>query len=181
MKRFATLLAILALTGFAANAADFGELGFSKDTQIQEPGNDECVGTLFYNHDGSFENGYCWQYGGIVPPYYGAFGEGYDLGAVFVECSAHWLSQTGAFVGQPADIYLWDGGVTGAPGGVLSMVAGVVFDPIAFWPSCSQHDVEIGYHVGGEFTVGYWADFSNEARNRARRRLERPAPPWTNA
>jgi len=60
------------------------------------------------------------------------------------------------------DAYVWEGGVTGPPAGVLCVVPGVTGLNIGYWPSCTVSEVEIGCCVTGEFTVGYWADFSNE-------------------
>ena len=161
MKKFATLLAVLALVG-AASADNYASLGYSEDTITSGDQSDQCVGVLIYNHDYSFENGYCWQLGGCVPPYYGAFGEGFDVGAVNVECGMYWFSQQGYYNGFPMDAYVWEGGVSGPPGGVLCVVPGVTGLNIGFWPSCTMSEVEIGCCVGGEFTVGYWVDFSIE-------------------
>ena len=159
MKRFAALLAVVVFAA-GANASDFVSFPGGVTTNIIGSGSDECAATLYINHDGSFENGCAWQYGGIVPPMYGAFGEGFDLGAGTVECAAMWLTQVGNFFGQPLDVYVWDGGVAAAPGAVLSMIAGQVPSNVPFWPTLGQNDFEVGQAVTGEFTVGYWADFS---------------------
>jgi hypothetical protein len=117
-------------------------------------------GTLFVNHDGSFENGYAWQYGGSVAPYYGAFGEGYDLGAGVVCCGAFWASTLpGYYFGQPADAYVWDGGAGSNPGAVLGMVPGNVFPNVPNWPTCAENDVTMGIAVTGPFTVGFWGNW----------------------
>ena len=42
------------------SAESCGSVGYSEDTVIQGDVR-ECVGALIYNHDNSFENGYCWQ------------------------------------------------------------------------------------------------------------------------
>lgn len=159
MKKFATMLAVLALVGMAS-ADNYGVLGYSEDTVMDSDMGDTCVGTLIYNHDYSCENGYCWQLGGIVPPYYGCWGEAYDVGAVNVECGVYWLTQIGYYMGMPMDAYVWEGGVTGPPTGVLCVVPGITGLSIPFWPSCGINEVEIGCCVPGEFTVGAWADFS---------------------
>ncbi len=161
MKTCASLLAVLALAGFAANAENFSSTGYT-ETIIIGSGPEACAnGTLFVHHD-TFENGYCWQYGGIAPPYYGAFGEAYDLGAGCVFCGAFFLTQIGYFSGNPADLYIWEGGVTSVPAAVLGMIPGHVFQSIAYWPAINQHDVDMNVCVYGEFTVGYWSDFSAE-------------------
>jgi hypothetical protein len=137
----------------------FGSLGHREDTIIHD-GARECSGALVYNHDFSFENGYCWSGDGIAPPYYGAIAEGFDLGSVTVECGVFWLTTTHFPYPPPADVYIWDGGVEGAPGDVLCMISGVDFRNIPLWPSCGQNEVEIECCVHGDFTIGYWVDFS---------------------
>jgi hypothetical protein len=160
MKKFATLLAILAVVA-GANAANFGSTGYSKQTAIISPGSDDCTETLYYNHDNSFENGMCWQYGGIVVgSTYGAFAEGFDLGTGNVQCAAIWTTQVGNWSGQPLDVYVWQGGVSGVPGNVITVVAGAQLTNVPFWPSIGQSNVQVGANVTGEFSVGYWADFS---------------------
>lgn len=159
MKKFATMLAVLALVG-VASADSYSSLGYSEDTVIQGEMGDQCVGIPIYNHDMSFENGYCWQLQGCAPPYYGAYGESYDVGAVNVECGLYWLSQIGYYVGQPLDAYVWEGGVYGAPSGVLCVVPGNTGLVIPYWASCGLNEIEIGCCVDRDFTVGYWADFS---------------------
>ena len=125
MKTFATLLAILAIAA-GANAANFGSTGRA-ETTIINTGSDTCTQTLYYNHDNSFENGFCWQYGGVVAPTYGAFGEGYSLGAGAIECIALWVTQVGNYYGQTCDTYVWAGGVSGTPGAVLWTATGQAF------------------------------------------------------
>ncbi len=160
MKKPVVLLAVLALAGFAANAENFSSTGYSAETTIVGSGADACAhGDLIHNH-GSFQSCYCWQFGGIVPPYYGAFAEGYDLGPGCVFCGAFWLTQLGYFNGKPADLYVWEG--DNPPGAVVGMIAGHVFQNIAIWNSISQHDADMNIRVYGPFSIGYWADFSNE-------------------
>jgi hypothetical protein len=159
MKTFATLLAILAIAA-GANAANFSSTGRA-ETTIIGTGSDQCTQTLYYNHDNSFENGCCWQYGGIVPSTtYGAFGEGFSLGAGVVECMALWVTQVGNYFGQTCDTYVWEGGVSGTPGIVLWSAPGQAFTAIPYWPSCGQNNFDVNFCVSGDFTVGYWADFS---------------------
>jgi hypothetical protein len=163
VKNLAFLLAALGLSVVAAHATNAVSLGYSDNTTvINSGGNDNCAeGTLFVNHDGSFENGYAWHYGGTVPPYYGAFGEGYDLGpSGIVACGAYWISTLHGGGWQPTDLYVWAGGAgSGTPGVVLSMVPGIYFASIPTWPTLAENDVSIYTHVTGEFTVGYWGDW----------------------
>ncbi len=149
-------------TAGTAGAGNASDLGYREDTVIQGDGRPECAGTLTHNHDFSFENGYCWSYGGVAPPYYGAWGEGYDLGSVTIECGIFWLTQDSYVVPTPSDIYVWDGGIHGPPASVLSMVADVDFYNLLLWPSIGRNDVEIGCCVTGDFTVGYWNDASDQ-------------------
>jgi hypothetical protein len=159
MKKFATLLAVLALASFAY-ADDFTETGFSTEGTVIGPGPDDCPqGTPFYNHDGSFENGYCWQLSGVVPPYYGAFGSAFDLGPGTVFCGSYWVTQTGSFVGQTADLYVWEDGVYGPPGAVVGVVVGHVMTNVPFWTDVGQNDAEINICVDGPFTTGYWGNW----------------------
>jgi hypothetical protein len=158
MKKFAALLMVLALA-VAANATNPVSLGYSDQTTIQGVQGDACAqGTLYYNHDGSFENGYAWQYGGVVAPYYGAFAEGYDLGVGIVRCASLWLSQTGNAPGHTCDVYVW--GSDGLnPTDVKCVVTGVVPAGIGMWPTITQHDVDINCCVSGGFFVGYWGNW----------------------
>jgi hypothetical protein len=161
MKAFTTLLAILAIAA-STHAADFSSTGSSTETTIINTGTDQCAMPLHYNHDYSFENGLCWQYGGIVAPTYGAFAEGFNLGMGTIECLAIWVTQLGNYAGRTCDLYVWRGGVTSAPGNVLWVVTGWAFTSIPYWPSIGQNNFEVGSGVTGEFAAGYWADFSSE-------------------
>jgi hypothetical protein len=116
---------------------------------------------LVATHDGTFENGYAWEGSlGVVPPYYGAFGEGYDMGEGLVFCGAYWVSTAPFYwYGQTADCYIWEGGVNTPPGAVLGVVTGVVFDNVPLWPGIGQNDVELNIWVHGPFTVGYWGNW----------------------
>ncbi len=159
MRWIISALATITLVA-TSSASDFGRLGPSEDTVIISPGDDPCPGTAFFHHEG-FEAASCWHYGGIQPPYYGAFGEAYDLGAVTIECLSLWLTNTGNYVpGASLDAYIWEGGLTSEPGAVVMVVTEV--DPCepALWPEISQHDIAMEAPVVGEFTVGYWAHFS---------------------
>ncbi len=116
---------------------------------------------LYIHHDGSFENGGAWAYLGVVPPYDGAFGEAYALGPGTVECVSLWICQGGDdwYQGQSTDVYIWEGGVEGAPGAVLGMVGGVFFEEIPVWPDGGRYDVEIPVSVPGPFTAGSWGNW----------------------
>jgi hypothetical protein len=160
MRKLLLWIAILCAVTLTA-AADPSSLGYSAETVVLGPGPDACAaGVLVANHNGTFENGYAWRTGGEAPPYYGAFGEGYDLGAGTVYCGAYWLSTLpGYFFGQTADCYVWEGGAGSAPGAVLGVVTGVQFDAIPVWPEIGQFDVDLNIAVSGPFTVGYWGNW----------------------
>jgi hypothetical protein len=148
--------------GSATTLAMHPRIGPSDHTVIIANPDDECTGELIYHHDDSFEGGECWQYGGIVPAYYGAFGEGFDAGSdtLILNCVTIWATQVGNYFGQPLDIYVWDGGVTSAPGAVLYVSPGRVLDNVPYWPSIGRNDLTVECAVAGEFTAGYWADYS---------------------
>jgi hypothetical protein len=159
MKKFAALLLVLAMAA-AANATNPVSLGYSDQGTTIGSGADACAGgTLYVNHDGSFENGYAWRYGGTALPYYGSFGEGYTgLGAGFVCCGAFWLSTLpGMYTGQLYDAYVWNGAVL--PGSVVGMVPGNTPTGVGNWPTVTQHDVAMNIAVTGDFTIGYWGNW----------------------
>ena len=139
----------------------------AQPTQMEGPGGGSTLAfgvlcpdaDLFVHHDGSFENGVAWTYGGVQEPYYGAFGEAFDLGAGDVECVSLWLTQDGFYSGQSTDVYVWEDGIAGEPGSVVGVVTGIVFEGIATWPDVSRHDVEISVSITGPFTVGSWGNW----------------------
>lgn len=154
-------VALVALSVGAPPALCQCSIGPTDESHTVPPVRECPSGDLFVHHDNSFENAYCWIYEGIQPPYYGSFAEGYDLGPGCVSCGAYWLTYAGAIWPHPADIYVWEGGVTSEPLSVLTVIPGIYFDNIWEWPSCGQNDVEIGSPVAGEFSLGFWADFSS--------------------
>jgi hypothetical protein len=161
MTRCIVLIAALSLVALTSGASNFESLGYSDETTIVGPGSDACAdGSLMYHHDDSFENGYSWAYLGCQPPYYGAFGEGYDLGPGTVFCGAYWLTTVpGLFNGQTADCYIWEGGTDTPPDAVVGVVTGIVFGNVALWPQVGQNDVDLNIAVTGPFTVGYWGNW----------------------
>lgn len=160
MKTITVLCATLALT-WMANAAEFSTLGYSDDTRIEPGSTGECPGELIFNHDYSFENGYAWHYSGTAPPYYGAFGESFDLGCAHINCAVYWFTQVGYYFGYPMDVYLWDGGVYGSPSGVINVLPDVGGLHIDYWPACTENDITFDNYVTDDFTIGFWADFSS--------------------
>lgn len=161
MKSLALLLLVPSLAT-AAGATDAVSLGYSDQGTTIGSDTDACYGGILYtNHDGSFENGYAWQYGGCVAPYYGAFGEAYGgQGPNQVDCAALWVTTLpGQFQGQTCDIYVWNDGVSSPPTTVVGMVAGAVLSNVPNWPTCAQNDITTNIYVMGDFTVGYWGNW----------------------
>jgi len=166
MKKMSALLAIAAIVSVsAANAAEYGKVYNGTepvDTNLIINSEDGTgCGTLNLNADGSYENGFCWQYGGLVAPYYGAFAECYSANGNVCSVVLD-LTQIGLHAGQTADVYVWeDGG--GAPGNVLGVVTGYLPSGIAFWPSLSRHVADVSVAVAGNFWAGYWGNWPNGA------------------
>jgi hypothetical protein len=162
MRGVVVFLGIAAALGSAASqATESPVLGYCDEGDVLGPITDTCDGELIVNHDGSFENGACWQYGGVLPPYYGAFGEGFELGDVHLECMAIWVTQIGEWADQTMDLYVWDGGVTREPGSVLALFTDRRMYNVPMWPDAGQNDFELCVDCNGEFTVGYWAHFAD--------------------
>ena len=161
MRRLAILILLAGALGGAASAAEYaGSVGIGQGIPIPGGDSDPCPpSTLNLNYDGSAENGYCWQYGGIVPPYYGAFAECYALEYSYV-CGIQ-LHLTGiGYPCAPFTAYVWED-AGGVPGNVLATVAGLNPCPVATWPSISTHDINVGsVFVNGAFWIGYWANWS---------------------
>jgi len=162
MKRLTLLLALLGLlAGNAGAVPNAGSVGHGQGIILPSPDTDPCggLGQLCLNFDGSAENGYCWQYGGIVPPYYGAFAECCDLGDATI-CGIELLLTGVGYPCGPFDAYVWaDAG--GYPGNVLGTTAGLNPCPVATWPSISTHDFAVNpVGVSGMAWFGYWANYS---------------------
>lgn len=162
MKKMSTLaaLALVGVAGIAGAANHAAQLGYSDNVNTINQ-NDTVCGTLVLNADGTYENGYAWFYGGIVPPNYGAFAECYN-GNVQVCAVVAALTQIGYQSGQTMDVYVWqDGG--GIPGNVACVKTGVNPGPIAFWPSSSVHNTLMdNCCVTGDWWVGTWANWPNQ-------------------
>ena len=117
-------------------------------------------GTLLFNADGTYENGYAWQYGGVVPPDYGAFAEQYSTPGLQACSVVLDLTQVGLQAGQTLDAYAW-ASAGGAPGAVLSVAVGADPGPIAFWPGISRHTIRLPATGNCEDLTwtGYWGNW----------------------
>jgi hypothetical protein len=158
VARVAVLVAIALLSTLPSRASNAVSLGYSDETTIVGPGTDACAsGVLIHAHDGAFEDGYAWRYGGVVSPYFGALGEGYDIGAGTIACVVFWLTTLPGFW-EPtiADCYVWDGGIGTTPGAVLRVVTNAELPNMTIWPTFGENDVDMSVSVDGPFTIGYW-------------------------
>jgi hypothetical protein len=159
------LLISLSLLGIAATLAGATDIvwttGVGAGITLPSPDSNPCPpATLALTYDGTAEQGYAWSYGGIVPPYYGAFAECYQYSGCV--CGI----QTGltgiGYPCVPLDAYIWEDD-SGQPGVVLSMTPSLNPCPVATWPNVSTHDFAITPTVvGGTYWIGWWADFSRQ-------------------
>lgn len=159
MNRCSVSLALMGITiaSAAALALDADRVHTGSEVihaTVDFPADGGC-GSLLFNADGTYENGYTWRYNGVAPPYYGAFAECYSgVGAV---CSIDLdLTQVGAYQGQTIDVYVWnDAG--GVPAEVLCVRTDIDPGAPAYWPSISRHRITLeGCCVDGGFWAGYW-------------------------
>jgi len=165
MKKLAVIFAILGVAAMMSSAGareNIGSVGMGHGTVVHGSDVNPCTGsTLYLNFDGTTENGYCWQYGGIVAPDYGAFAEGYDAGGTACVCGiALILTQIGYYTGgNVVDAYVY-GSDGNNPTATLGMTPAMNPGTIAYWPSASQSDLDINdVEVPGPFFVGYWSNW----------------------
>lgn len=123
-------------------------------------GSEGSCGTFQIHSDGVYENGYAWSNDGVAAPNYGAFAECYNVSTHPICSIVLDLTQVGYQSGQTLDAYIWDS-YAGAPGTVLTLVAGVNPGPIAFWPSISRHTIATGIDncPVGDVWAGFWGDW----------------------
>ncbi len=167
MRRSILTLALLfaiALVPTPGRAEGPCSLGYSEATAIDDGDRwDYCFGIPEVNYNYTLENAYCWDLQGNVPPYTGAFAEGFNLGPGRIDCCAFWLTQLGDYSGEPGDCYVWDGGVTREPGSVIGAVMGVSFENIPVWPAIGRNNVSLTLDVDDEFTVGCWGRWEGQS------------------
>lgn len=127
----------------------------------QSPVTGGC-GALFHNADGTYEAGYGWAYGGVVPPNFGAFAEVYEVANQRV-CAVHFdFTQVGNDTGQTLDVYVWEDAL-GQPAAILGIVVGVDPGPIEFWPRTSHHIVPVTSDCSSNGAwVGYWGNWPGD-------------------
>lgn len=163
------LVAGLVLVPPAVLADPAESLGYNDQTQIiPDAGDGEfCPGTvLLRNDDDTFENGYAWRFAGVVEPDYGAWAECYE--SDFVCGVEYMLTQTGYYIGQTMDVYVWGWDPEGSPppgpdpGNVLCVLNGVSPGPVAFWPDISSHDIRVCCVTNGFHFIGYWPRWPGE-------------------
>ncbi len=150
--------AVFTFSGAAANEANM--LGPGTGVNVDNPRDNPCPGSaLLMNHDGSSENGYAWRSGGVVPPDYGAFAEGYT--ATGYVCGAQFFFSTleGYYYGQTLDAFVYASDGT-SPASVLAVATGIVIDPPAIWPEVNVQDVDLpDTWVDSQFFVGGWGNW----------------------
>ncbi|MEZ4648230.1 MAG: hypothetical protein R3E97_05475 [Candidatus Eisenbacteria bacterium] len=115
-------------------------------------------GTLYLNADGTYENAYAWQYGGVTPPNYGAFAERYSTTDVRPCAIVLDLVGVGNQLQQTMDLYAWDA-ADGLPGLVLGVRTGVDPGSIGIWPDVSRHAFDFVSDCTDETFVGYWGNW----------------------
>ncbi len=162
IARSIVCFAALVLGFTVANADESPITSVGDGTGILQPGERGSCPDFYLNADDTYEGGYAWQYGGVVPPDLGSFAECYE-GPIGVCAVVLDLSQAGNQIGQTLDAYVWedDGG---SPGAVLCITTDVDPGPVAFWPSISRHSIDLGTvcDATDEFWVGYWANWPDQ-------------------
>lgn len=147
--------AILPVTTMALN---LDAVGPGNGIVVPSDRENPCPGSeLFMNADGSYETGYAWQYGGVVPPDYGAFAEGYS--AMGTVCGISYKFTTIGWNYGTMDCYIWDSDGEN-PLNVLALVPGINPGGVGQWPNVTTHDVGVpDTAVDGEGFVGYWGNW----------------------
>ncbi len=123
-----------------------------------EQQNEPSGRTTWMHSDGTYEDGYAWEYGGCEPPDFGSFAERYegcrqivaivlDLSSVLPEC-------------LPLDAYVWADD-DGAPGEVLEVLLDVIVVGMAQWPRYSRHFIDLPepLYAEGTWWVGFWGQW----------------------
>lgn len=119
-------------------------------------------GALIMNADGSYEDAYAWQFGGVTAPYYGAFAECFSIFSEDVCGLVLDVTRIGPAPERSLDAYVWSG--DGAqPGTVLCVAPGQSPGQIAEWPAVSRHEFGVGCSVNTTpVYVGFWGRWPGE-------------------
>lgn len=136
------------------------------------------------HHDGTLEVAWAWGFLGVEEPYFGAFGEAFDLSNGTVLRAEFLLTQiqAGGYSGATTDVYIWRGGVDDDPADVLFLATGLTPSELPLWPMVGSNVVEIGIEVDGPVTVGSWGNWPG-AREQFYWAMDtngNPGAPWTN-
>ncbi len=167
MKWLVSLVAVLAVGLFSvALAGPYSSLGYSNETVVIEP--EGRPGRLeVANHDGTFEDAFCWQGAGCVgstPPYYGCFAEAFDLTYGEVNGISIWLTRGGDdSFSSDLDILVWDGGVLSSPedASVIEVFPGAIPTNVPMWDTVGRNDFPVTtFTIHDPFSVGYYSDFA---------------------
>jgi len=137
------------------------------------------------HHDGTFEDAFCFQLGGVSPPHYGAFAEGFAgrREDYLIEDIVLWVTQVGYHGDEPLDLYIWEGGVLGPPGLVCYHASDRTLQNVPMWPLVAENHLNVAVPLPeGSFSVGFWADFSQMCCTWfiAADRSGEPGSPWVN-
>lgn len=158
---FAAGHGIAAASDSTAGSANRTSLGPGHGRAVPHPErSNPCLGSQLYaNYDGSFENGYCWQYGGIVPPYYGAFAERHSVTGDLCGIQLALSTLEGMQTDQTMDLYVWSSdGVN--PANVLAIMPGVNPCTIDIWPNVTIVDIPLGsIQATGDIFLGFWGNW----------------------
>jgi hypothetical protein len=162
-----------------------GSLGWSRESVTLADEEPQPPRELRYDHDGTFEDAFCFQLGGVAPPYYGAFAEAFAgrREDYLIHDIVLWVTQVGDWGGEPLDLYVWEGGMSGPPGLVLYHGSGRTLASVPMWPLVAENRLRLASPLpDGDFAVGYWADFAGEACTWyvAADRTGEPGHPWVN-
>jgi len=116
---------------------------------------------LLIHADGTYESVCVWQYGGNIPPDFGAFAENYQ-GAAQVDSVVLDVTRLFGFIGTFADIYVW-GDEGGVPGEVLRLVEDVWLLNVPSWPTVGRNCIGLPEPVcvGDTWWVGFWGRWPN--------------------
>lgn len=146
---------------FADPSVPFVDLGVGNGRLVSGDDRGTCVNSdLLLHSDGTYENGFSWRYGGVIPPDFGAFAEKYSNVADAVMCAAVFDFSTTGDYGADMTVFLWDDN-GGIPGAVRVLKTNVGITGIAFWPEVSRHTIELDAALpsGSTWWVGYWGNW----------------------